>query len=62
MDDLGREKYPHDPYIPIRSRRAHDMARVRDLGVDLLSHVTYFLYLINMSPRDLLNKNLISFT
>ena len=37
MDDLDREISPHGPYIPFFSRRAHDLARVRDLGVDLLS-------------------------
>ena len=45
MDDFDRETSPHGSYIPIFSRRAHDLARVRDLGVDLLSQVTYFLYL-----------------
>ena len=62
MDDLDRETYPHGPYIPICSRRAHDLARVRDLGVDLLSQVTYFLYLLNRSPKFLLKKNSSSFT
>ena len=62
MDDLGREKYPHDPYIPIHSRRVHDMARVRDLGVEFVSQVTYFLYLLKNSSIDLLKKNLSSFT
>ena len=32
MDDLDREKSSHGPYIPICSRRAHDLARVRVLG------------------------------
>ena len=57
MDDLDRKKSPHGPYIPIFSSRAHDLARVRDLGVDLLSQVTYCLYLLNQSPRVLLKKN-----
>ena len=57
MDDLGRETSPHGPYIPIFSRRAHDIARVRDLGVDFLSQVTYFLYLLRKSQRVLLNNN-----
>ena len=51
MDELDKETSPHGPYIPIFSRRAHDLARVRDLGVDLLSHVTYYLYLLNKSPQ-----------
>ena len=41
MDDLDRETSPHGPYIPIFSRRAHDLASVRNLGVDLLSQITY---------------------
>ena len=52
MDDLDKEMSPHGPYIPICLRRDHDLARVRDLGV----------YLINRSPRAILNNNSISFT
>ena len=62
MGDMDMETSPHDPYIPIYSRRSHDLARVRDLGVDLLSQVTYCLNLLNRSPRVLLNKNPSSFT
>ena len=62
MDDLDRETSPHGPWIPIFIRRAHDLARVRDLGVDLLSQVTYFLYFLNMSPRVLLKNSSTSFT
>ena len=62
MDDLDRVTSPHGPYIPIFSRRAHDLARVRDLGVDFLSQVTYCLYLLNRSPIDLLKNNSSSFT
>ena len=62
VDELDRETSPHVPYIPIFSRRAHDLARVRDLGVDLLSHVTYCLYLLNRSPKVLLKNNSSSFT
>ena len=54
------EKYPHGPYIPIFSRRAHDLAKVRDLGVDLLSQVTYFLYLLSKLLRHLLKEKLSS--
>ena len=62
MDDLGRETFPHGPYIPICSRRDYELDRVRDLGVDLLSQVTYSLYFINRSPGVLLKKNSSSFT
>ena len=37
MDYLEREIYPHGPYITIFSSKAHDLARVRYLGVELLS-------------------------
>ena len=57
MDDLDRETSPHGPYIPICSRRAHHLARVRNLGVELLSQVTYYLYLLSRSPKDLLKEN-----
>ena len=62
MDYLDRETSRDGPYIPICSMRAHDFARVRDLGVDLLSQVTYCLYLLNRSPRVLLKNNSSSFT
>ena len=62
MDDLDKETSQHGPYIPIWSRRAHDLARVRDLGIEFLSQVTYCLYFLNMSPIVLLNNNSISLT
>ena len=62
MDDLDKETSPHGLYSPVCSRRAHDLARVRDLSVDLLSQVTYCLYLLNRSPIVLLKNNSNSFT
>ena len=59
---FDRETSPPGPYIPIFSRRSHDLARVRDLGVDLFSHVTYCLCLLNRSPRAILRNNSSSFT